>query len=184
LTQRELNKATRKFGNQAAIEYRDAHAGISEQTARRAALEELRAALEAAIVFDSLPKDAPFKAFRIGWRGAYTINHGAPGGYSQGCRCDLCKEAWRVYQAGRYRKRRQALAAIKSGKANAPFVEGTRGLLDRAEALELERAVTAWIGSMGQAPHCKTCKCTTEADRLREVMNKARAKLAELGELE
>lgn len=173
MTQRELNKITRKLGNQMAVEYRESTPGLSEQLARRAPLEELRLAHETAIVMDRLPRDAPFRLFRIGWRGAYTIAHGTSSGYSQGCRCEECREAWRLYQKGRYKVRRQALAVVSAANGMRPFVEGTRMIAERAKQIRIQSATDAWVASMDP-----------EATRLKAEIMKMKQRLAELGETE
>jgi hypothetical protein len=51
-----------------------------------------------------------------------TSGHGTRRGYKDGCRCDDCKDAQRIYQQ-RYRKRQRSLAPVQNATPEPGLVE-------------------------------------------------------------
>ncbi|WP_439947259.1 hypothetical protein [Streptomyces sp. BBFR109] len=95
------------------------------------------------------------------------IKHGDRRGYSRGCRCPECREAWRAYCAARRAEKRTdptAADRAKHGKAATYRVHGCRCDACRAantadvaayRARRRERA-------KGQASRCPVCRRTFE----------------------
>lgn len=129
MTVKELYKVTKRQGNLDVSDFmkleESRKLSMTVEQARRAPLDKVRMMFELSKLDESLPEHASFKPYRIGWRGAYTISHGTASGYSQGCRCQRCKEASTQY----HRDRRQRVRTANAAEQLKKFTAGTESAI-------------------------------------------------------
>lgn len=99
----------RKLGHDAMVKYAERDEEPLEK-ARRAVMAIVKSEFDDLIAAGVLPKGLLIREFRIGWRGVIDFTHGKPSGYTRGCRCRPCSNAWRKYQI-EYRRNRHEKAA-------------------------------------------------------------------------
>src|SRR5277367_1581877 len=124
MTAKELRSLSRKQGNADVKEFMKLveNKGMTVEQSRRAPLAAIRSQFELSKYAELLPGYAPFTPYRKGWRGAYTITHGTPSGYSQGCRLECCRSAWTAYRRQARVKKRAELAGNFTNK----YLDGSR----------------------------------------------------------